>query len=175
MRPLVFGFLVCLHVATIFSQQTIEKALERFNSGNVPYISVETLKALDDVVLLDTREQEEFAVSHLSGASWVGHDTFVLDSALALIPDKSTPIVVYCSIGVRSENIGERLQEAGFTQVRNLYGGIFKWKNQGNPVVDTSGAPTENIHAYSKHWGKLLTKGNKVYDTKSLGIATKVE
>ena len=175
MRALILGVVVGLQFATIFSQHTIETTLERFNNGKVPYISVDDLKSLDDVILLDTREQEEFAVSHLSGAAWVGHDTFVLDSALALLPNKATPIVVYCSIGVRSEDIGERLQEAGYTQVKNLYGGIFQWKNKGNPVVDPSGTPTENIHAYSKQWGKLLTKGHKVYDTKSSGIASKID
>ena len=40
-------------------------------------------------------------------------------------------IIVYCSIGVRSEDIGEKLKELGYTKILNLYGGIFDWKNKG--------------------------------------------
>ena len=50
--------------------------------------------------------------------------------------------------------------------VSNLYGGIFEWVNQENPVIDTTGNETKNIHAYNKTWGVWLNKGNKVYDSK---------
>jgi len=75
--------------------------------------------------------------------------------------------VVYCSIGVRSEDIGEKLMDAGYNNVTNLYGGIFEWKNKGNQVYDTLGNETERVHAFNKHWGKLLSKGEKVYDQKN--------
>ena len=71
--------------------------------------------------------------------------------------------VVYCSIGVRSEKIGEKLQAAGYTNVKNLYGGIFQWKGEGEKVVDSLGLSTERVHAFSKLWGKLLTNAKKVY------------
>jgi 3-mercaptopyruvate sulfurtransferase SseA len=67
-------------------------------------------------------------------------------------------------VGIRSETISEKLKKAGYTDVHNLYGGIFEWKNKDYPVVDSEGKETENVHAYSKVWGKWLNKGVKVYD-----------
>ena len=78
--------------------------------------------------------------------------------------DKDKPVILYCSVGYRSEKIGERLQEMGFTEVYNLYGGIFDWKNKDNPVVNTHQNPTDSVHTYNKNWSKWLTKGVKVYD-----------
>jgi rhodanese-related sulfurtransferase len=148
------------------AQKTIEKTLERFNNGTVPYITVEELKNGSDVILLDTRKKEEFAVSHLKNAQWAGFKDFDIQKIRQKIPNTDTAIVVYCSIGVRSEKIGEKLQKAGYANIKNLYGGIFEWKNQGHDVVDSLNITTERIHAFSKHWGKLLTKGVKVYPSK---------
>ena len=156
-------FVLLLSTATVFSQKDLDKTLERFNRQTVPYISVDELKVNDSVVLLDTRTWQEYSVSHLKGAHWVGHRAFDLDSVTSLVPDRKTPIVVYCSIGVRSEDIGEKLKKAGFAQVKNLYGGIFEWINRDNPVFDLKGRKTERVHAFSKYWGKLLEKGEKVY------------
>ncbi|MBT8318930.1 MAG: rhodanese-like domain-containing protein, partial [Gramella sp.] len=77
--------------------------------------------------------------------------------------DKDQKIVVYCSIGVRSENIGVKLIKAGYKNVENLYGGIFDWKNKDFPVVDALGKSTEEVHAYSKHWSKWLRNAEKIY------------
>ncbi len=148
------------------SQKTIEKTLDRFNTGSVPYITIEQLKSDTISLLLDTRKREEFEVSHLQRAQWVGFKEFDIEKIRREIPDSSTPVIVYCSIGVRSEQIGEKLQKAGYSNIKNLYGGIFEWKNQGNTVVDSTKQPTERVHAFSKHWGKLLTKGDKIYSLK---------
>ena len=110
---------------------------------------------------------EEFEGSHLHQAYWVGYKTFEIEKIQKQIPDISSPIVVYCSIGVRSEKIGERLKKAGYSNVRNLYGGIFKWKINGQIVVDSNGEPTERVHAFSKLWGDLLTNAEKVYSSKT--------
>ncbi len=77
----------------------------------------------EDIILLDTREKEEFDVSHLKNAEWVGYNTF-RRNALEGIP-KNKKIVVYCSVGYRSEKIAERLIKMGYQNVSNLYGGIF--------------------------------------------------
>lgn len=105
-------------------------------------------------------EHDEHAVSRFDNARWVGYDEFKLDRVKDL--PKDAPIVVYCSVGYRSEKITEDLQAAGFTNVRNLYGGIFEWVNSGHPVVDDSG-PTEHVHAYDRSWGRWLLRGEKVY------------
>ena len=71
--------------------------------------------------------------------------------------------MVCCSVGARSEKIGAQLRQAGFTNVRNLYGGIFEWVNEGQPVVTGANRPTDRVHAYSPTWGIWLKRGQKVY------------
>ncbi|MGB5821408.1 MAG: rhodanese-like domain-containing protein [Saonia sp.] len=146
-----------------FGQQTIEEILKQFNTENVPYVECIDLAKIDRVVLLDAREKEEFNVSHLKQAVWVGFKTFEPKTVISKIKDKNAHIVVYCSIGVRSEDIAEILMKVGYTHVQNLYGGIFEWKNQGYPVFDTHGNMTNKVHAFGKQWEKFLTNGDKVY------------
>lgn len=129
---------------------------------SVPFVSVAQLRQQPPAVLLDTRAPAEFAVSHLRGARWVGYEEFKLSRVQDL--PKNTPIVVYCSVGYRSEKVGEQLQQAGFTNVRNLYGGLFEWVNEGQPAVTTGDAPTARVHAYSRSWGIWLKRGQKVYE-----------
>jgi len=167
MRFLLITVLCLAFCPTVLAQTKIDKTLKKFNKESVPYIKVDALNGMNHVVLLDAREKEEYEVSHLQNAIWVGAKTFELDSVFPKIVDKSTEIIVYCSIGVRSENIGEKLMNAGYTNVKNLYGGIFEWKNEGYAVYGPEGKETENVHAFSKHWGKLLKKGKKVYGEQS--------
>lgn len=129
-------------------------------SNTVPIILADTLEP-NNYLVLDAREPREFEVSHLPGAKWVGYDTFNKKS-LADLP-KDTAIVVYCTVGYRSERIGEKLEKMGFTNVKNLYGGIFQWVNEDKHVVDMNDEKTEKVHAYSKAWGIWLNKGEKVY------------
>ncbi len=143
-------------------QEGIDRALKNWNNETIPYIYQENISNKDSILFLDTREKEEYEVSHIKNALWVGYKTFDEQLVLNQIRDKSQNIIVYCSIGVRSENIGEKLKELGYTNVLNLYGGIFGWKNKGKAVFN-NGKETDSIHAFSKHWGKLLEKGIKVY------------
>ncbi|WP_075340385.1 rhodanese-like domain-containing protein [Tenacibaculum agarivorans] len=156
----------CLLAQSIFSQKGLQKLLKKYNQETVPYIHVENLNEKDDnTILLDAREPREFEVSHLNKAICVGYDHFNLKSTLQQLPkDKNTKIVVYCSLGIRSEDIAEQLKKAGFTNVFNLYGGIFEWKNKGNTVVNKENTPTEKVHAFNKEWGVWLTKGIKIYE-----------
>lgn len=112
-------------------------------------------------LLLDTRSRIEYGVSHLPGARYVGYKDFDLSDLKDVPPH--IPLVVYCSVGYRSEKIGDQLQAAGYTHVRNLHGGLFEWVNQGLPVYNAQG-PTTNVHGYTRAWGIWLRKGEKVYD-----------
>ncbi len=163
MRYYLLIFIILISSFYALSQNSIEATLEQFNSGTIPYITISELKKDTVSIKLDTRKMEEYQVSHIESALWVGFDEFDLAKVREQIPDSNTPIVVYCSIGVRSEQIGEKLQAAGYTNVKNLYGGIFQWKGEGEKVVDSSGLSTERVHAFSKLWGKLLTNAQKVY------------
>jgi rhodanese-related sulfurtransferase len=147
-------------------QKSLDILLKTSNKESVPYISVaelNSLLAVQDVLILDAREHEEFDVSHIASAKYVGFNDFSSEKISAAITDKNSPIVVYCSLGIRSEDIGEKLLEQGFTDVKNLYGGIFEWKNQGYTVIDSQGNETENVHAFSKFWSRWLKNGNKIY------------
>ena len=112
-------------------------------------------------LLLDARTPVEFAVSHLRGARFVNYDS--LASATFPDVDRRRPVVVYCSVGYRSERLGERLHALGFGQVRNLYGGLFEWVNEGYPVYNARGL-TSNVHPYSVLWSPWLVRGHKVYE-----------
>lgn len=115
---------------------------------------------LNNYQVLDTREKEEFEVSHLQGAKWVGYDTFAMENVADL--DKNQPILVYCTVGARSQDIGKKLRDAGFKQVYNLYGGIIHWSNESQPLFKDT-FPTNQVHTYSRSWGIWLTSGEKVY------------
>ncbi|WP_439128141.1 rhodanese-like domain-containing protein [Polaribacter sp.] len=159
-------FLLLLLVsASVSAQKKLDKLLNKWNTRNVPYMSVETLALpKTEAILLDAREEKEYKVSHLKGALFVGYDKFKLKETLRKLPkDKNTKIVVYCSLGIRSETVAHKIIEAGYTNVYNLYGGIFEWKNANFKVVDTLGNTTEKVHAFNKDWGKWLKKGKKVY------------
>lgn len=144
------------------TSRTYGAMLETMYKKTVPLVTVGELKKMPDVVLLDTRARSEYDVSHLPGAQWVGFDDFDL-KRVRTIP-KQANVVLYCSVGYRSERVGEKLLAAGYTHVHNLYGSLFEWVNEGNPVVDKQGKPTERVHAYSRLWGIWLKRGTKVYD-----------
>ncbi len=147
-----------------FSQESISVLLEKQNHGNVPYITVQELAMpKTNALILDAREALEYKTSHLENAVFVGYDTFKIDSIKSMFTNKEEKIVVYCSVGIRSEKIAKQLKKAGYTNVYNLYGGIFQWKNNGFKIFDTEEKETENVHVSSKYWAKFLLKGNKVY------------
>lgn len=164
MKKTLFALLLLLLAMTTFAQVksgSYRLMLKGLLSHSVPEMQVpEAARDYTDLIFLDAREPQEFAVSHLNGAVPVGYDHFTV----AALPDlpKDARIVVYCSVGYRSEKVSEELRTAGYTNVSNLYGGIFEWVNQGHPVVDSAG-PTDRVHAYSRTWGVWLRKGQKVY------------
>ncbi len=160
----VLFFILFLISTVTFSQSNLSELLKKYNKESVPYITVENLKKIaKNVILLDAREQKEFSVSHLKGAQFVGYEKFNLKKTINSLPSKDAKIVVYCSLGVRSEDIAEKLKKAGYTNVSNLYGGIFEWKNNDCKVYDSKEKETEKVHAFSKEWSVWLTKGKKVY------------
>lgn len=153
-------------VATQFclGQKTIPKVLEKLNSKTVPYITAEEFRAKKGVIVLDSREIIEFNVNHIKDALYAGYNNFDKNKITAAIPNKNANIIVYCSIGVRSEKIGEKLMNMGYKNVYNLYGGIFEWKNNNGKVIDNKGFDTDIVHTYNKSWSKYLKKGIKIYE-----------
>ncbi len=165
MRTILLSFLFTALACTVFCQEkNLADVLKKFNNNSVTYIQIKDINLTDSIVILDAREPGEFAISKIPGAVYVGFNEFDIFTVRSLIADKKIKIIVYCSLGVRSERIGHKIKKAGYTNVFNLWGGIFEWKNEGRQVVDANNMPTENVHAYSKKWGVYLKKGIKVYD-----------
>ncbi|MFB1021865.1 MAG: rhodanese-like domain-containing protein, partial [Vicingaceae bacterium] len=124
-------------------------------------VSVQDVKGKTEILFVDAREENEYKVSHIKDAVFVGYDNLDLSDLERV--DRSKEVVVYCSVGYRSEKVAEKLLEMGFSNVSNLYGGLFEWKNQEQVIVNLKNEPTEKIHAFNKVWEIWLKKGEKVY------------
>lgn len=148
-------------LATDVENPRFARLLSSLLSHSVPEISVPAAKDETGCTWLDTRAMDEFRVSHIPGARHVGDEDF--DPAAVDDIDRGACVILYCSIGYRSEKVAERMRSRGFLNVHNLYGGIFEWLNSGQPVVAPDGTATDRIHAYSRTWGIWLTRGEKVY------------
>lgn len=107
-----------------------------------------------NATFIDARSQEEYDVSHILNSRFIDYNNFDPTSIKDLNLDDS--LIIYCSIGVRSENIGEQLKAEGFTKVYNLYGGIFSWKNQHYSIIDSDNNPTNKLHGYNKEWSTWI-------------------
>ena len=110
----IFAFLFSLSVS---GQKSLTKLLKKYNTESVPYASIKMTKSNPDFILLDARELKEYKVSHIKNAIHVGYDKFNLKETTSKLSDKNATIVVYCSVGIRSEDIAEKLQKAGYTNV----------------------------------------------------------
>ncbi len=167
-NKLIFGLVVCSLLVPLLEGKQKEnrmKTLKKLLKNSVPIVAPGQLKELleydSPMVLLDAREKEECDVSHLPGALYAGYKSFDLVTLKDV--HKDSLVIVYCSLGIRSEEVGEKLQEAGFTKVRNLFGGLFQWVNLGFPIYNSKNKTTRKVHPYSEQWGQWLKKGKKTY------------
>lgn len=124
----------------------------------------------EEIVLIDTRSQEEFQVSHLEGARHLNFQapkdsirTF-LQNLLSEAPGAKL-IVCYCSVGYRSAIMTNRVKEIlgeqeldESTAVINLEGSIFKWANEQRRLTNSSGELTTKAHPYNYIYGWGLKK-----------------
>lgn len=144
-------------IATAQNPEGFETMAKKMADKTVPIIKSTQVTKLQakgkEIVFLDSRELSEYEVSHIKGAKHIGYDDFDMNSVKGI--DKNATIIVYCSVGYRSGKIGKQLREAGFTSVFNLWGGLFDWANNGNPVYANNKEVTL-IHPYNNNWGKWL-------------------
>jgi rhodanese-related sulfurtransferase len=162
---LLILFVTQFSIAQKNKPETLSELLKTYNERSVPYISVQELAMpKTNAIILDAREINEYNVSHLKNAIYVGYNFFEIDSMQQKLPNKDSQIVVYCSLGIRSEDIAEKLKKAGYTNVLNLYGGIFEWKNNNFKIYNSDEIETEKVHTFNEAWSKWLTNGIKIYD-----------
>lgn len=115
-------------------------------------------------LLLDVRQPEEFAVSHLPGARRVDLGSGAAD-VLASVPPEQ-PIVCYCAAGFRSSVMAKRLARAGHKEVFNLEGAIFDWACEGR-ALERDGQHVREVHPFN--WiGRLLLPGTVCAQVASL-------
>ena len=79
-----------------------------------------------EVLVLDVREQSEYAGGHIPGAVLLPVGTIDEDTAAAVIPEKDTTVLVYCRSGSRSKRAAKALADLGYTGIYE-FGGIMSW------------------------------------------------
>ncbi len=107
-------------------------------------------------ILVDARTPTEFAISHLPGALPI--DPYRPSLRSLKNPPTQTAIVVYSSAGYRGARVASWLTKQGYGTVVNLTGGIFKWANEGRPLLREEGHPAATVHPYDQRWGYLVEK-----------------
>jgi adenylyltransferase/sulfurtransferase len=103
-----------------------------------------------DFVLLDVREKDEWNEGHLPGAVWVPRG-FLEPRIEKTVPERETPIVVYCAGGTRSAFAAKSLQDLGYNDVVSMAGGYGDWKNAGFPFVVPETLSKDRMARYSRH------------------------
>jgi rhodanese-related sulfurtransferase len=97
----------------------------------------DTKKRIDSgekLVLVDTREDAEWARGHIPGAIHLGKGIIERDIEKT-VPDKDTTLVLYCGGGFRSALAADNLQRMGYRNVISMDGGWRGWTEAGFPVI----------------------------------------
>jgi sulfur-carrier protein adenylyltransferase/sulfurtransferase len=107
--------------------------------------------AHEGVAIVDVRETEETATGVLPGAKHVPRG--YLESRIeGVVPDRATPVVIYCASGTRSALAAHTLEELGYEDVRSMTGGITLWKDRGYKVDVPRTFTPEQRERYSRHF-----------------------
>jgi rhodanese-related sulfurtransferase len=106
--------------------------------SRVKETTVDAVKAMLDrgekFLLVDVREESEFAKDHLPGAVHLGKGVIERDIEQR-VPDPATPLVLYCGGGYRSALAADNLQKMGYTNVLSMDGGIRDWRAKQYPLA----------------------------------------
>jgi rhodanese-related sulfurtransferase len=145
------------------SYPPLDRKLARMVAVDSSTVSPVEAQRIAEAVFLDARSEVEYAVSHIPGALYVGFSNpdFTVIEGVGL----DIPLIVYCTVGYRSERIAKDLRRRGFMRVHNLYGSLYAWKLAGYILVDALGRPTDKLHTYNRQWSRYApdTIGTKVY------------
>ena len=87
------------------------------------------------VITLDVRTPGEFAEGYIEGARLIDFQSGNFENEIAAL-DKNATYAVYCRSGNRSGQAVKVMQDAGFTNVFNMNGGVIDWANAGLPLVN---------------------------------------
>jgi rhodanese-related sulfurtransferase len=110
----------------------VDDAKTRVRETNVAEVK-KRMDRGDKFVLVDVREESEFAKDHLPGAIHLGKGIIERDIE-ARVPELNTEMILYCGGGFRSALAADNLQKMGYTNVISMDGGIRDWREQGHPL-----------------------------------------
>jgi rhodanese-related sulfurtransferase len=85
-------------------------------------------------LLVDVREDNEWASGHIPGAVHMGRGIIERDIEVQ-VPETSTKVILYCGGGFRSALVADNLQKMGYTNVESMDGGWRGWVSSGSPIV----------------------------------------
>jgi rhodanese-related sulfurtransferase len=113
--------------------QIVEDARKRIREVSVDDVKTRIDRG-ENFVLLDVREESEYAHDHLSGAIHLGKGVIERDIEQR-VPQLDTPVVLYCGGGYRSALAADNLQKMGYTNVLSMDGGIREWREKHFPLT----------------------------------------
>ena len=124
--------------------------------ARVPEVTADDVhRRLDDRqaqrVLIDVRERSEFDQGYIPSAIHLSKGFLELQIE-GLVPDRSTPLTLYCAGGVRSLLAARTLQEMGYTDVESMAGGFGAWKQRGYDFVAPRFFRDDQKERYSRHF-----------------------
>ena len=107
----------------------VEEARKRIREVTIDEVKAK-LDRKEKFLLIDVREESEYAADHLPGAVHLGKGIIERDVENR-VPDQDTPVVLYCGGGFRSALAADKLQKMGYTHVLSMDGGIRGWREKG--------------------------------------------
>jgi rhodanese-related sulfurtransferase len=113
--------------------QVVADAKERVRETSVDEVKAR-LDRGEKFVLIDVREESEWAKDHLPGAVHLGKGVIERDIE-ARVPDPATPLVLYCGGGFRSALAADNLQKMGYSNVLSMDGGVRGWRENKYPMT----------------------------------------
>ena len=116
--------------------------------------------------LVDVREPDEHAQGMIPGAVHIPRGFLELRIERN-VPDRQTPVVLYCASGTRSVLAARSLTELGYTNVTSLAGGFTGWKRAGLPWEQPISLRPDQENRYSRH--TLLSEVGVAGQLKLLG------
>ncbi len=103
------------------TETTVDEVKQRLDRG-------------EKVLLVDVREESEFAKDHLPGAIHLGKGIIERDIE-SRVPEVKTPMILYCGGGFRSAMAADNLQKMGYCNVRSMDGGVREWREKNYPLT----------------------------------------
>jgi len=113
--------------------KVVNDAKSRVKETNVDEVK-QRLDRGEKIMLVDVREESEFAKDHLPGAIHLGKGVIERDIE-ARVPDLNTPLVLYCGGGFRSALAADNLQKMGYANVISMDGGVRGWREKNYPMT----------------------------------------